>query len=89
MTRSTLISKGVIYAPAIGWVAFTLSGIAEYITKLNHVDIAQTRNNVVQGCRRSCWAPHALLLSSAIVEVAALGYLGLGPAGSRVGKPAH
>ena len=35
MTRSALISKGVIYAPATGWVAFTLPGMADYITRLN------------------------------------------------------
>ena len=35
MTRSTLISKGVIYAPATGWVAFTLPGMADYITRLS------------------------------------------------------
>ncbi|MET3368442.1 UNVERIFIED_CONTAM: hypothetical protein ABIE34_001682 [Jeotgalibacillus campisalis] len=35
MTRSALINKGVIYAPSVGRVAFTLPGMAEYIALLN------------------------------------------------------
>lgn len=35
MTRSALINKGIIYAPSVGRVAFTLPGMAEYITRLN------------------------------------------------------
>lgn len=36
MSRSTLIRKGIIYAPALGRVAFTVPGMADYIFRLNH-----------------------------------------------------
>ncbi|WP_285241793.1 hypothetical protein [Pseudarthrobacter sp. MEB009] len=35
MTRSALISKGIICAPSTGRVAFTLPGMADYITRLS------------------------------------------------------
>ncbi|GAB2748248.1 ATP-binding protein [Sinomonas soli] len=35
MTRAALISKGVIYPPALGRVAFTVPGMADYIRRLN------------------------------------------------------
>jgi hypothetical protein len=35
MTRASLINKGIIYAPALGRVAFTVPGMADYIRRLN------------------------------------------------------
>lgn len=35
MTRASLISKGIIYPPALGRVAFTVPGMANYINRLN------------------------------------------------------
>lgn len=35
MTRSSLIRKGIIYSPALGRVAFTVPGMAAYISRLN------------------------------------------------------
>jgi hypothetical protein len=34
MTRASLIAKGVIYPPALGRVAFTVPGMAQYINRL-------------------------------------------------------
>jgi hypothetical protein len=34
MTRSSLIDKGIIYAPALGVVAFTVPGMADYVQRL-------------------------------------------------------
>lgn len=34
MTRASLIDKGIIYAPALGTVAFTVPGMADYIQRL-------------------------------------------------------
>lgn len=34
MTRASLIDKGIIYPPALGRVAFTVPGMAEYINRL-------------------------------------------------------
>lgn len=31
MTRASLIGKGIIYSPALGTVAFTLPGMADYV----------------------------------------------------------
>lgn len=35
MTRSSLIRKGIIYSPALGRVAFTVPGMADYISRFN------------------------------------------------------
>jgi hypothetical protein len=35
MTRASLIKKGIIFAPATGRVAFTVPGMADYISRLN------------------------------------------------------
>lgn len=35
MTRSSLIRKGIIYPPALGRVAFTVPGMADYISRLS------------------------------------------------------
>lgn len=35
MTRASLISKGIIYPPSLGRVAFTVPGMADYIIRLN------------------------------------------------------
>jgi predicted transcriptional regulator len=35
MTRAALIRQGVIYPPALGRVAFTVPGMADYINRLN------------------------------------------------------
>jgi hypothetical protein len=34
-TRSSLIRKGIIYAPALGRVAFTVTGMADYISRFS------------------------------------------------------
>lgn len=36
MTRASLIDKGIIYAPALGTVAFTVPGMADYVRRLDH-----------------------------------------------------
>lgn len=35
MTRASLIHKGIIFAPALGVVAFTVHGMAGYIQRLH------------------------------------------------------
>ncbi|MFJ5958154.1 ATP-binding protein, partial [Paenarthrobacter sp. NPDC092416] len=35
MTRAALIDKGIIYAPALGVVAFTVPGMADYVKRLH------------------------------------------------------
>ncbi len=35
MTRASLIDKGIIYAPALGVVAFTVPGMADYVKRLH------------------------------------------------------
>jgi hypothetical protein len=35
MTRASLTDKGIIYAPALGSVAFTVPGMADYVQRLN------------------------------------------------------
>lgn len=35
MTRASLIHKGIIFAPALGVVAFTVPGMADYIQRLH------------------------------------------------------
>ncbi|WP_196867573.1 ATP-binding protein [Arthrobacter sp. CAN_A212] len=37
MTRASLISKGVIYAPSLGRVAFTVPGMDDYIQRQHHL----------------------------------------------------
>lgn len=34
MTRASLIEKGIIYSPALGSVAFTVPGMADYVKRL-------------------------------------------------------
>lgn len=37
MTRASLISKGIIFAPSLGRVAFTVPGMADYIQRQHHL----------------------------------------------------
>lgn len=39
MTRSSLLRKGIIYPPALGKVAFTVPGMADYISRLNDASL--------------------------------------------------
>jgi hypothetical protein len=34
VTRASLIEKGIVYSPALGTVAFTVPGMADYVKRL-------------------------------------------------------